>query len=68
MPERDNVVSREFSTRYLLDSLDFFLIQRKVEDVKVGTHVAGVGGAGQGQHAHVEGEPEDDLSDGPTAW
>jgi hypothetical protein len=28
--------------------------------------VAGVGGAGQGNHAGVEGEPEDNLGHGPA--
>ena len=41
-------------------------IQAEIEDFEVGPHVAGVGGAGQGYHAHVEGEPEDDLADGPA--
>jgi hypothetical protein len=46
--------------------LDFPRIQGEVEDFEVGLHVADVGGAGQGYHAHVEGEPEDDLANGSS--
>ena len=53
--------SRKPSNPQPLDPLDFFGLQAEVEDVEVGPHVAGVGGAGQGHHADVEGEPEDDL-------
>jgi hypothetical protein len=50
-----------------LDPLDFLGVQVEIEDIEVVPHVAGVGGPGQGHHAHVEGEPEDDLGDGPVA-
>ena len=47
-----------------LDSLDFFGLQTKIEDVEIGPHVVGVGGAGQRDHADVEGKAEDNLADG----
>ena len=49
-----------------LDPLDFFGLQAEIEDFEIGPHVVGVGGPGQGHHADVEGEPEDDLADGPA--
>src|SRR4051794_27131359 len=36
------------------------------EDIQVLPHMARVGSPGQGHHAHVEGEPEDNLGDGPA--
>ena len=49
-----------------LDLLNLFRFQTEIEDVEVQPHVAGVGGAGQGHHADLEREPEDDLGDGPA--
>ena len=54
------------STRQPLDSFDFLGIQAEIKDLQVGPHVVDVSGAGQGDHAHVEGEPKDDLADSPS--
>src|SRR5262245_56566758 len=41
------------------DVFDLFGLQVEVEDFEILAHVGGVGGAGQGHHADVEGEAED---------
>jgi hypothetical protein len=52
--------------RQTFDPLDFFGCQAEIEDLEIGPHVVGVGRAGQGQHADVDGESENDLADGPA--
>src|SRR5260370_3765971 len=49
-----------------LDPFQFVGFQAKVESLEIGPHVVGVGGAGQGRHADLKGEPENNLADGPA--
>jgi hypothetical protein len=41
-------------------------LESEIEDVEIFAHMRGVGGPGKGQYADIEGEPENDLADGPT--
>src|SRR5262249_38118414 len=49
-----------------LDTFDFLRLQAEIDDGEILTHVVGVGRARQGNHADIEGEPEDDLANRPT--
>src|SRR5436305_393905 len=53
----------ERSVGYLLDLLHLFTVQPESEDLQVFPHVRRIGGAGEGNHAHVEGESENHLVD-----
>src|SRR5438067_612698 len=52
--------------RETLDLLDLVTFQTKIEHVEIGPHVVGIRGPGQGDHADLEGKPEDNLTDGPA--
>jgi len=49
-----------------LNLLNFVGLQAELEDVEISTHVVGIRGAGEWHHAHLQGEAEDDLADGPA--
>ena len=49
-----------------LDDHHFLGLQTEIEDIEIFAHVPGVGGPGKGHHADIDGEPENDLADGPT--
>ena len=47
----------------MLDPLYVFWLQTKIEDIEVGPHMVGIGGARQWNHADFKSEPEDNLRD-----
>src|SRR6516225_9290820 len=51
---------------HALDPFHLFRLETEIKNFQVSLHMGWVGGPGQGNHADIEGESKNNLTDSPT--